>query len=82
MAKRIITEQEELVFRLYHADFEGLSTKKIAKRLNLSQRRIQQILSNLRDKAPQLFIKNNNSYHRPKLLRYESWMDKDVIKSF
>lgn len=50
-----ITKDEEKIYRLCHQDFEGLSTQETAKRLSISQRRVEQLLQNLKMKAPQLF---------------------------
>jgi len=52
---KIITKQEEEIFRLVHHDFEGVSVSEAAKRLGISQSTVSRALSRLKKKAPQLF---------------------------
>jgi len=51
----MLSEQEVKIYRLCHHDFEGLPVTKVADRMGLSPRRIQQILAGIEAKAPQLF---------------------------
>jgi len=53
--KRQITKKEEEVIRKCHQDFMGLTTKEAAKQLNKSQRRVQQLLQDVKSKIPQFF---------------------------
>lgn len=53
--KRLITEKEEEAYRLCHHDFGGLPTRRAAVRMNVSQREVQRLLENAKNKAPQLF---------------------------
>ena len=55
MSKRILTEYEVRVFRLCHHDFDGLSTAEASSVLDISERRVQQILDRIKKKCPQLF---------------------------
>ena len=53
--KHILTKKEQQAYRLCHQDFAGLITKEAGKRMGVSQRRIQQLLQGVKQKAPQLF---------------------------
>ena len=52
---RIISLDEESVYRLCHHDFGGLTTQDAAFLIGMSTRRINQLLESLEQKAPQLF---------------------------
>jgi len=79
--KRLITEKEERAYRLFHPDFEGLNTQKIAKRMGVSCRRVQQLLASVEEKAPQLFSVGENQ-SRGTMLRYDPGMDVNVKHKF
>lgn len=79
--ERLITEQEEQAIRLCHFNFGNLSTKAAAVIMGISQRRVQQLLQSAKKKAPQLW-KKLGTYRRPKTVRYESFMDDKVIRTF
>jgi len=50
-----ITKQEEKIYRLCHQDFGGMTTEEAAKKMDIGQRRAQQLLRSLKIKSPQLF---------------------------
>ncbi len=52
---RTLTKQETGAYMWCHHDFDGLSTLEAGKRMGISQRRVQQLLQNVKQKAPQLF---------------------------
>lgn len=52
---RQVTKLEEQAYRLRHHDFEGLTMKETAERMDVSERTISRLLKNLKQKAPQLF---------------------------
>ena len=53
--KRILSKKEEQAFRLCHQDWEGMTTRDAAVAIGLSQRRVQQLLQSVEQKAPALF---------------------------
>lgn len=55
MAERVMTEQEEKIYRLRHHDFGGLSTRETAGLLKITEANVQQVLRRLEMKCPQLF---------------------------
>lgn len=55
MNDRVITEQEEMAYRLCHHDFDKLTTSEAAQRMGLTVRQVQRLLKNVKSKAPQLF---------------------------
>lgn len=54
MEKRILTETEETAYRFCHQDFEGLSKVNAAHAMNISVRRVQQLLASVEHKCPSL----------------------------
>lgn len=46
---------QETAYRLCHQDFQGLSTAQAALYMDITPRRVQQLLAALEKKAPQLF---------------------------
>jgi len=53
--KRLITKNQEKVYRLCHQDFEGLTVEKAAERLDISAIAVYKTLERLEKIAPQLF---------------------------
>ena len=50
-----ITKRQEQAYRLCHHEFGGLSQTDAAKKMNISQPRVNELLAIVRQKAPQLF---------------------------
>lgn len=120
----MLTQQEQNVIRLCHHEFKGLSRKRAAKELGITESRVGQLLRSTKRKTPQLFpiltydqnkiyrLVNQGWTHekiahkfnttvitvnnivaglkrkgvvinkRPKTVRYEKWMDKQVVERF
>ena len=55
VADNVITNSEIKAYRLRHHDFDGLSVMATAESMKCTPRRVQQLLKNLKVKAPQLF---------------------------
>ena len=53
--KRLITENEERVYRAVSVDFDGLTPADAALKLGVSTARIHEVLQSVKRKAPQLF---------------------------
>lgn len=53
--KQQITELEEKAYRLCHHEFEGLTIRETAIRMELREYIVRQLLKTLKQKAPQLF---------------------------
>jgi predicted DNA-binding protein (UPF0251 family) len=53
--KRLITEKQEKALRLCHQDFEGLNQTEAAKRMNISQSALSDLLTKVREILPQYF---------------------------
>ncbi len=52
--KRILTETEEAAYRYCHQDFWGLSKVETATNMQVTVRRVQQLLASVESKCPQL----------------------------
>ena len=55
MTKNAITKKETEAYRLCHHSFDGLPVCQAADMMGLSVRRVEQLLANMKEKAPQLF---------------------------
>ncbi len=53
--QRVITEQQEQVYRCRHHDFGALTTKETAEALSISESTVCRVLKQLEKEAPQLF---------------------------
>lgn len=53
--ERILSHLEEKIIRAVHHDFEGLSIKEVAQQNDLTVKEVKTILTNIEQKAPQLF---------------------------
>lgn len=54
-ADRKITEREQMAYWYRHHDFKGFTVKRTAFIMGITQRRVNQLLQSLKQKAPQLF---------------------------
>lgn len=52
---RLITERQERIYRMRHHDFDGLTTKQVASKLNLTMACVTHHMRQMRKIAPQLF---------------------------
>lgn len=75
----MLSEKEVKIYRLCHHSFEGLTVIEAAKVLGKSPRRIEQILVDIRAKAPQLFpiltLLQARDYH---LYMDEGWTMQEI----
>ena len=78
----MLTTQEVKIYRLCHHSFEGLSAKEAAVTTNLTPRRVEQILADVKMKAPQLFPiltkVQARDYH---LYANEGWTMKEIAEN-
>ena len=77
----MITKQEITAYRFCHHDFGGLPTAEAASHMGVSQRRVQQLLKSLEQKAPQLFPiltkQQAKDYH---YYTVEGWTVKEIAE--
>lgn len=78
MIKRNLSHFEEKLLRLVHHDFEGLSTKEVAEKLECPPETIETTLKRVEKKAPQLFP-ILTPQHRAILLMYDKHMSRASI---
>ena len=53
--ERVVTQQQEDVYRLVSGDFEGLTSSEAAKKLGISERAVQYLLERMEKRCPDLF---------------------------
>ena len=53
--KRLISKRDEEILRACHQDFDGLSTKDVAKKLNITVSTVQHALKAMEKKIPTMF---------------------------
>ena len=83
MGKRLITERQEQALRLCHQDFDGLSRKKAAKKMGISQSALNGLLARLKKNPrfqayfPILTKIEAERYH---LYMVEGWPVEDIAE--
>lgn len=81
MTKRLLSENEEIIYRLISPDFEGLNLSAAATRMGICIRRAQQLLASAKLHAPQLFEKSPR-IPRGRIKSYDPGMDSEIKEKF
>lgn len=83
MYKRLITHRQEKALRLCHQDFEGLSQAEAAKRMNITQSTLSNLLAKTKKVLPQYFPiltkQEAECYH---LYMDEGWSVDEIAEHF
>ncbi len=81
--KRLITKRQEQILRLVHHDFDGLSQTEAAKKLNISQSVISDVLERIKKVMPHFFpILTKLEAKRHHLYCVEGWSVEEIAEHF